>query len=165
MRADLLTELLAVEHQCRNALHAVDVYRAIDRALQRIAGHKLLTILTYDDAVTEAERLYSSDETYPVGARNLIASSTWADSVVRDGVAYVAHRVEDLRRVFDQHESLAALGLGSVVNLPVRWRGRTVGTLNMLAEEGRYVDLDIDAVRLVAQFVLPELIQKPVAVR
>lgn len=153
MSANLLRELGELVAVSGRARHGEEVFGAVDAALQRLVGHKLMTILVYDAAVTTATRVYSSDGTYPAGMRDPVASVVWADAVVRRGVPYVGNRLDDLQVVFDHHEKLAALGLGSVINLPIRRWDRTVGTLNLLHEEGHFVGVDLQRVALVAHFI------------
>jgi hypothetical protein len=136
----------------------VATFAALNRALQQSVGHQLLTILTFDSMMTMATRLYSSrPDAYPAGVRNAVASEHWAKSVIRDGLPFVGHQASDLTSVFAEPERMAALGLGSVINMPVRWRGATVGTVNVLDAEGRYADVDLEDVRTMAQLILPAL--------
>ena len=152
-------ELRVIEAACYDARKADGVFDAVDCALQRVAGHRLLTILVYNEAFTVATRLYSSDSaTYPSGVSDPVASNEWADLVLRHGLPYVGHREADLASVFGHHERLAFLGLGSVINMPIRWRGRVLGTLNMLDGQGRYAQLDIDVVKIIAHMTLPALL-------
>ena len=44
--------------------------------------------------------------------------------------------------MFFDHALIASLGWGSVLNLPVVWDGRTLGTINLLHEEGWYDEAD-----------------------
>jgi len=43
-----------------------------------------------------------------------------------------------VRAVFFDHALIASLGCGSVLNVPVVWDGRSLGTINLLHEEGWY---------------------------
>jgi hypothetical protein len=67
--------------------------------------------------------------------------------------------VQDLKQVFSAHREMAALGLGSVVNMPIRWRRATVGTVNILGEERRYAHVNLETIRMIAQLVLPAILQ------
>jgi hypothetical protein len=44
-----------------------------------------------------------------------------------------------------------------VLNLPVRWRGQTLGTLNLLHKAGWYSEADIATTRLFAHLALPAM--------
>ena len=159
MIGSLHDELRMLEAACYSARDPHDVFDAVDASLQRVAGHRLLTILVYNDAFTIATRLYSSEPaTYLVGVSDPVASNEWADVVLHHGLPYVGHREDDLATVFEHHERLALLGLGSVINMPIRWRGRVLGTLNMLDAQGCYAHLDIDVVKIIAHMTLPALL-------
>ncbi|WP_367619752.1 GAF domain-containing protein [Caballeronia sp. SEWSISQ10-4 2] len=48
----------------------------------------------------------------------------------------------------------------SVLNMPIRWDGRTVGTLNLLHNRGWYQNVDLPSVASFAQLLLPGLLQQ-----
>ena len=75
---------------------------------------------------------------------------------VRDGRC--TGTIDDLRHVFSDHELIASLGCESVLNMPVRWRGRTLGSLNLLHEAGWYGEDDVAACLPFAQLALPALL-------
>jgi hypothetical protein len=60
--------------------------------------------------------------------------------------------------VFSDHELIVSLGCESVLNMPVRWRGRTLGSLNLLHEAGWYGEDDAVACLPFAQLTLPALL-------
>lgn len=158
MSDGLLEELSRIERACFHAERPHEVFRAVDGALQRMLGHRLLTILVYDDTRTRATRIYSSDAaTYAEGAIDPVVSPVWADRVLRLGLPFVAYREDELASVFAHHERLALLGLGSVVNMPLRWQGRVLGTLNMLDAPERYAQIEVDVVRILAHMAVPAL--------
>jgi hypothetical protein len=55
---------------------------------------------------------------------------------------YLGRTPADVQSVFFDHALIASLGCGSVLNVPVVWDGRTLGTINLLHEEGWYDDGD-----------------------
>ncbi|WP_314962431.1 GAF domain-containing protein [Bradyrhizobium cosmicum] len=135
------------------------LFAALDEALRSAIGHKLFTILTYDDDSREAARLYSNlPGPYPPGARKRLSPGPWTAAVLDCGEAYIGRTPDDLRAVFSDHELIASLGCASVLNMPVRWRGRTLGSLNLLHEAGWYVEDDVAACLPFAQLALPGLL-------
>ena len=50
------------------------------------------------------------------------------------------------------------MGLGSALNLPVRWQGRTLGALNLLHEAGWYSEADIPTGQIFAALAVPALL-------
>ncbi|MDE5441959.1 GAF domain-containing protein [Bradyrhizobium sp. CSA207] len=135
------------------------LFAALDDAVKAAIGHKLFTILTYDDHSGEAARVYSNlPGPYPAGGRKRLAPGTWTEAVLDRGEAYIGRTQDDLRTVFSDHELIASLGCASVLNMPVRWRGRTLGSLNLLHEADWYGEDDIAACLPFAQFALPALL-------
>ena len=51
---------------------------------------------------------------------------------------FVANTIEDIAEVFPDHATIASLGCGSVLNLPVVLGGELVATVNLLDEAGHY---------------------------
>jgi GAF domain-containing protein len=156
--------LLAASHADANQPEAV--FRAVDQALLRTVSHKLFTILMYDTAITESIRVYSNlSNDYPLGGRKKIVSQRWANQVIREGEPFIGNTAEDLEQVFSDHALIQSLGCESVLNMPVRWKGRTVGTLNLLHDKGWYRDVDLASVASFAQLTLPGLLQLELADR
>ncbi|MGY8681498.1 GAF domain-containing protein [Bradyrhizobium sp. UFLA05-153] len=134
------------------------LFAALDGALKSAIGHKLFTILTYDDT-GEAARVYSNlPGPYPTGGRKRLAPGPWTEAVLDRGEAYIGRTQDDLRTVFSDHELIASLGCASVLNMPVRWRGRTLGSLNLLHKACWYGEDDVDACLPFAQLALPALL-------
>ncbi|RZN12906.1 GAF domain-containing protein [Bradyrhizobium genosp. SA-3] len=135
------------------------LFSALDDALKSAIGHKLFTILTYDGDSGEAARVYSNlPGPYPTGGRKRLAPGPWTEVVLDRGEAYIGRTQDDLRNVFPDHELIASLGCESVLNMPVRWRGRTLGSLNLLHESGWYGADDVAACLPFAQLALPALL-------
>ncbi|MET3906054.1 hypothetical protein ABID59_000375 [Bradyrhizobium sp. S3.3.6] len=135
------------------------LFAALDQAVKSAIGHKLFTILAYDDASGEAARVYSNlPGPYPAGGRKRLAPGPWTEAVLDRGEAYIGRTQDDLRNVFSDHELITSLGCASVLNMPVRWRGRTLGSLNLLHEAGWYDEDDVAACLPFAQLTLPALL-------
>lgn len=135
------------------------LFAALDDSLKSAIGHKLFTILTYDGDSGDAARVYSNlPGPYPTGGRKRLAPGPWTEAVLDRGEAYIGRSRDDLREVFSDHELIASLGCESVLNMPVRWRGRTLGSLNLLHEAGWYGEDDITACLPFAQLALPALL-------
>ncbi len=126
--------------------HAIALTRTPDEAfgaLQTLAeaavGVKLFTVMTVDMAEGVARRTYTSEpEAYPATGTKPINRDDWFDVVHRDRRPFVANTIEEIAKVFPDHELINALGCQSVVNLPVSLRGELVATVNMLHETGHY---------------------------
>ncbi len=135
------------------------LFAALDEALKSAIGHKLFTILICDADSGEVARIYSNlPGPYPAGGRKHLAPGLWTETVLDRGEAYIGRTQDDLRSVFSDHELIASLGCASVLNMPVRWCGRTLGSLNLLHEACWYGEDDVAACLPFAQLALPALL-------
>ena len=134
-------------------------FQAVDQALAQSPGHILFTILVHHPGLRESERFYTNmPDAYPVGGRKPVTDSAWMKRVIFAGEPYIGRTREDIADVFYDHELIWSLGCESVLNLPVRWAGQTLGTLNLLHRAGYYTEAHVDAERLAAQLALPALL-------
>jgi hypothetical protein len=115
------------------------VFGALDAALGAVLGHRLFTLMRYHAASGDSERVYTTHPAaYPVGGRKQLNPTAWTEQVLRRQQPYLGRTAADVRSVFFDHALIASLGCGSVLNLPVVWDGRSLGTINLLHEEGWY---------------------------
>ncbi|HKC45855.1 MAG TPA: GAF domain-containing protein [Burkholderiales bacterium] len=120
-------------------------------AFERIAveaqasfGYRLFTAMRYLGATAEVERVYTSNAVaYPIGGRKIKRETPWSRQVFDAGEPYFASDEAGIRAAFDDADKILALGLGAVINVPVRRAGRVVGTLNFLRETGGYSPADV----------------------
>ncbi|MEZ5739032.1 MAG: hypothetical protein R3E68_05895 [Burkholderiaceae bacterium] len=54
------------------------------------------------------------------------------------GRFFIGYDVDDIRAGFPAITVIERLGLGSVLNMPIRSLGKTIGTMNLLDEAGFY---------------------------
>lgn len=136
--------------------------RALDAALAETPGHILFTILLHYPDTQDSMRCYSNHPAeYPVGGRKPLTDSAWMRRVVQNGQPWIGHDAHAIRGAFYDHATVLALGCESVLNMPVRWRGETVGTLNLLHRAGHYSDAHLAHVALLAHLALPALLAFP----
>jgi hypothetical protein len=60
--------------------------------------------------------------------------------------------------VFFDHELILSLGCASVLNVPVVWDARTLGTINLLHEAGWYDEVDVPMAEVFAALSVPLLL-------
>jgi len=128
--------------------------------LAEAPGWRLLTVMAVASERLELVRLYSSDTAnYPLGGRKSKRGLLWSDRVLVRGEPYVGNDTAGLRWAFDDSATLESLGLGAVINQPIRWNGRVIGTLNLLDVEGSYdAPWQTGATAAVAALLRPALI-------
>ena len=133
-------------------------FAAIDAALAATTGHILFTILIHHPGLKQSERFYSNmPDAYSVGGRKPVTDTVWMQRVIGAGEPYIGRTRADIAEVFYDHELIGSLGCESVLNLPVRWQGQTLGTLNLLHRAGWYGESDVAMTRLFAHLALPAM--------
>lgn len=159
MSESVLDAVLTVARAQAHADQPATLYRALDSVLADTIGHTLFTILRYDAASHHSARIYSNmPEAYPTSASKPQPEGRWAETVLTRGDVFIGETPDDLRAVFADHELIASLGCESVMNVPVRWKGRTLATLNLLHTRAWYRDAHIPVAQSLAQFALPALL-------
>ena len=158
-RVDPLPHLEAVARASTQAGQPETSFQALDRAMSAVIGHKLFTVLVHHPASRESERRYTNQPVaYPVGGRKPVAASPWTDRLFVERQPYIGRTADDIRRVFFDHELILSLGCASVLNVPVVWGARTLGTINLLHEAGWYDEGDVPAGQLFAALAIPALL-------
>ena len=157
---DPLPHLRAVSAALAEPDQPGPIFRALDRALGAVVGHKLFTLLAYHPDAAESERCYTNQAAaYPVGGRKPVTPSPWMERLFRDHTPYIGRTAADIREVFFDHALIASLGCASVLNVPVVWDGQTLGTLNLLHEENWYEERDVPIARVFAALAVPALLK------
>ncbi|MCO6417732.1 GAF domain-containing protein [Siccirubricoccus sp. KC 17139] len=133
-------------------------YAALAEAAAAILAPRLFSIMLHDAAEGWNLRLHSSQpEVYPPGGRKPVRDTEWTRQLFRRGEPWFCADVAAIRATFPDHALIESLGCGCAMNLPARWRGRTLGTVNLLAEEGRYAAGDIVPGLVLAGLAVPLL--------
>ncbi len=135
------------------------LFAALDAAMGHAIGHRLFTILVVHPGAQESQRYYSNmAREYPVGGRKPINRTHWFRSVLDEGRPYIGRTHEDIADVFFDHELIRSLGCESVLNVPVRWNGGSIGTINLLHQANWYSEADIPAAQHFAALAVPGLL-------
>jgi hypothetical protein len=131
--------------------------RALDQALAQTVGHKLFTVLVLNWEKKENQRYYSNQPgAYPTGGSKPIVEKGWFyENVIMAGRPQIQHGADDIVRAFPDHALIRSLGCESAINYPLRFAGRTIGSLNLLHEAGWYTEADEPTLQLLAAFALP----------
>lgn len=134
-------------------------FAALERATRWALGHRLFTIMRHDRAAGVNRRVWSSaPESYPIGGAKPVRDTDWARSLLRDGHAFIGRDAAAIRENFADAELILALGCESVLNLPVRWQGGVIGTLNLLDRAGAYAPHHARQGQVLAALAVPALL-------
>ncbi|HJT60787.1 MAG TPA: GAF domain-containing protein [Burkholderiales bacterium] len=123
----------------------------IGEEAQRRFGWKLFTAMRYLPS-GEVERVHTSNPAaYPLAGRKPRRDTPWSRQVLVRGEPYYANDAAGIRFAFEDAEKILRLGLGAVMNVPVKEGERVLGTLNFLREAGGYRPEDLEvAMKLAA---------------
>ncbi|WP_137127491.1 GAF domain-containing protein [Roseomonas sp. HF4] len=136
------------------------VFAAFERAMNGAIGHRLFTIMRHDPLAGRNRRVHTSDPVaYPVsGFKPVNPDHPWTRRVLLEGRPWIGRDAADIAWAYPDHEKIAAMGLGSAMNLPVRWGGRTLGAVNLLHGAGHYTEADAVTGAIFAALAVPALL-------
>ena len=116
-------------------------WKALDELARGVVGHKLFTVMVTDMTAGLVRRAYSNRPTeYPTSGSKPLRGNTgdWFETVFNQRRTFVANTIKDIAKVFPDHQLIASLGCGSVLNLPVVLEGDLVAAINLLDAPGHY---------------------------
>lgn len=112
---------------------------ALDALVQARLGARLFTVMEFDAATGISRRLWTNaPDVYPVGGEKPLPDNDWTRQVIRDRRAWVANTLDEVAAMLFDHETIASLGCGSALNLPIVVADQVVGTLNLLDVPGHF---------------------------
>ena len=74
------------------------------------------------------------------------------------GEVFIAADAEGVRAAFSDHALLSRLGISAIMNIPIRLRGRVLGTMNLSHEAGHFTPDMIEPGRILAGLLVPLLL-------
>lgn len=135
------------------------ICRALEKLTGEVIGHRLFTVMRFDSSRSEVQRVHTNQpQAYPTGGRKQKKATAWADQVLGDMRVFRGTSPADIVSAFDDHATILGLGLGSVINIPIVFEGRCVGTMNLLHQAGWYRPEDERTGLLLAPFLIPVLL-------
>jgi hypothetical protein len=159
-RHDPAPEYAAVAAAAREPGQPGALFAALDKAMGRAIGHRLFTILVVHPGAQQSQRYYSNmPNEYPVGGRKPINPTPWFQRILGAGECYIGYNYDDIRDVFFDHELIKSLGCESVINVPVRWNGATLGTINLLHHANWYNEADVPVAKMFGALAAPGLMK------
>lgn len=115
------------------------IFSAVADTANAVIGHRLFTIMAFDANAMQVERLYSTNpDAYPVGGVKDKPDTEWGRHVLKQGRPFIGENAHDIRANFGDHALILGLRLESVLNVPIRLLGKTIGTMNLLHRASYY---------------------------
>jgi GAF domain-containing protein len=157
-RALSLADVSLLAQAMREADQPNAIFEAVERVAQATIGFRLFTIMCFDAGRFEVERLHSNmPDVYPLYGRKKKQGSRWGEHTLRDMKPFRAATADGIRAAFDDHSVITGMGLGSILNIPVAYNGRCVGTMNLTHVEGWYTERHEELGLLLAAFIAAPL--------
>ena len=154
-----LEEVAEVMERAASTQDPQAVYAAVDALAQRVIGHRLLTVLRYLPETVEVERVYSSNPSaYPLAGRKRKQGTLWGAAVLDRGEVYIAADAAAVREALSDHEMIASLGISSIMNIPIRFGSRVLGTMNLNHDAGHFGAHTIAPAKIMAGLLVPLLL-------
>lgn len=112
---------------------------ALDALVQRRVGARLFTVMAFDATTGISRRIWTNaPEVYPVGGEKPLPQNDWTRQVIVQRRAWVANTPAEVAEMLFDHATIAALGCGAALNLPVVVADQVIGTLNLLDAAGHF---------------------------
>ena len=135
------------------------LFAAADALVKRTIGHTLFTVMRTHEALEEVERVYSSDTSaYPVGGRKKKQDTHWGRVVLKQGQIFVARTPDEVKQAFADYELIFSLGIGAIMNVPIGFAGRRLGTMNISHKANWFTDEDAEKGRVIAAILTPAFV-------
>ena len=144
IRTPLPTDFSALAETIAETPDTDAMFAAVARIAGANIGHRLFTVMAFDAAAMTVQRAYSDNpEAYPPGGIKNKRDTAWGRLVLDDGQPFIGRDADAIRAHFDDHQVIFELGLESVLNVPIRLGGQTLGTMNLLHDAGFYDEADL----------------------
>jgi GAF domain-containing protein len=137
------------------------LFHSLDALIARTVGHRLITLLQLTADGTQLQRVYTSDPAaYPLQGRKPVPQTRWTELVLRKCQPYLGSTLSELREMIGDHQLIARLGLGSIINVPVVYDGAVLGALNILHADGYYSQNSLEKARVYSGFLIPAFLNE-----
>jgi hypothetical protein len=130
---------------------------AIDALRRRIAPQSIFSIqqnvTTARDAAGEVllRRFHSSEaESFPVNGAKRKTRTPWTECLFVEGRAFIGEGEQVLAQHFDDFEQMRAMGLRSVINVPLMQGTLCYATFNVFGTRDRWLPGEVLGIRLLA---------------
>jgi GAF domain-containing protein len=135
------------------------LFAAADALVKRTIGHTLFTVMRTHEALEEVERVYSSNTAaYSVGGRKKKKDTHWGRVVLKQGQVFVARNPEQVKQAFADYELIFGLGIGAIMNVPIAFAGRRLGTMNVSHKADWFTAEDEEKGRVIAAILAPAFV-------
>ena len=154
----MLDILAGLSRTLNHAEKPEEVFVAVEDAIRRTIGFRLLTIMVAMPDRSAVQRIHSSNPAaYPVSGRKPFRTTEWGVNLLFERRPWLGRTADDIRCAFSDHALIESLGCGCCINAPVASFGQIHGTLNVLDAPLAYDRAQVPVVEAVAAFLVEPL--------
>ena len=88
-----------------------------------------------------------------------MCTTAWTQRLLIDQQCYIGYTAADIREFFLDHALIHSLGCDAILNVPVVYNGETLGSVNLLHEEGWYDESDTELATTFTNIAAPAYLQ------
>ena len=115
------------------------LYNEIQTALAELCGFRVMTILRAAPNADSLERVHSSHaDLYPPHALKPTAGDPWLQHLLAMEEPELSANAEAVKRHFFDAQAIFEMGCESVLNVPIRSRGRNLGIVTLMHKADWY---------------------------
>lgn len=123
------------------------IYALLAGRLRQKPGFDLLTVLAPNQVGDRLVRLFSTNMAqYPLGDADPVQDDRWFRHLFVRKEAVIANDAEAIRDWLPDYSEFAAMGYGSLANLPVVVAGEALGLMNLMAGPGHFSAANVAAI-------------------
>lgn len=123
------------------------IYALLADRLRQRPGFELLTVLAPNRAGDRLVRLFSTNTAqYPLGDADPVQDDRWFRHLFIRKEPVIANDAEAIRGWLPDYSEFAAMGYGSLANLPVVVAGEAIGVMNLMAGPGHFSAVNVAAI-------------------
>jgi GAF domain-containing protein len=93
-----------------------------------------------------------------VGGRKKKKDTHWGRVVLKQGQVFVARNPEQVKQAFADYELIFGLGIGAIMNVPIAFAGRRLGTMNVSHKADWFTAEDEEKGRVIAAILAPAFV-------
>jgi len=130
--------------------------KKIDKIIKSLIGHKLITFTVIDNKLNFCERIYSNNyKVYPILGQKKMPKNIWSEKVIKNKKHFLCKNKEDIKKIYFDYETIFSLGCGCIINLLVLFKGKPIGTINILHKENYYNSMDVKKIDFLTHYLIP----------
>lgn len=130
--------------------------KKIDKIIKSLIGHKLITFTVIDNKLNFCERIYSNNnKVYPILGQKKMPKNIWSEKVIKNKKHFLCKNKDHIKKIYFDYETIFSLGCGCIINLLVLFKGKPIGTINILHKENYYNSMDLKKIDFLTHYLIP----------